>query len=130
MTRIQYLKVIRFLIAGGASAAVDLSALYFFTSIVGWWYLLSAVLAFIIAFWVSFGLQKFWTFADHTTDRIHFQLGIYFIITSVNLGLNTLMMYLLVDGFRLHYLIAQIIASGLLACESFFIYQRFVFLTD
>jgi putative flippase GtrA len=123
----KYHKVVRYLISGGTAAATDLVLLYIFTSILHIWYLISAILAFIIAFVVSFILQKFWTFTDRSTERWRSQATIYFIITSTNLGLNTLLMYVFVDYFHIHYMISQFIVSGLIAIESYFIYQIFVF---
>ncbi len=120
-------KILRFLISGGTSAAVDLGLLYIFTDIFGIWYLTSTVFAFIIAFFVSFGLQKFWTFRDHSRDGMSAQAGVYFVIAGCNLALNTLLVYAFVDHLGFHYLLAQIVASLLIACESYFIYQRFVF---
>lgn len=123
----KYFKVARYLISGGTAAAVDLVFLYIFTSLLHIWYLLSAILAFLIAFGVSFILQKFWTFADRATDRLKSQMAIYFIVASINLGINTLLMYLFVDYAHLQYIIAQIVTGALVACESFFVYQKFVF---
>lgn len=123
-------KIFRFLVSGGISTGVDLGLLYLFTDFFGIWYLVSSVLAFILAFFVSFGLQKFWTFRDHSRDGMQAQMGVYLFISSCNLGLNTFLVYLLVDHFGFHYLVAQIVTSIFIACESFFIYQRFVFRTS
>ena len=71
--------------------------------------------------------EKFWTFRDRERAGMHSQMGIYFLISVSNLCLNTLIVYFGVDVVGLHYLVAQIIASLLIACGSFFIYQRFVF---
>ena len=120
-------KIGRFLFSGGVSAGVDLILLFIFTDIFGWWYLVSAIFAFLIAFGVSFTLQKFWTFQDHSREGVHAQAGIYFFVAVINLALNTLFVYLFVEYIHLHYLLAQIVASLLIACESFFVYQRFIF---
>lgn len=123
-------KIVRFLISGGVATGIDLVLLYVFTDIFGVWYLASSILAFVLAFFVSFGLQKFWTFRDHSREGIQAQAGIYFLIAAANLGLNTLLVYLLVDYANLHYLIAQIIVSAGIAVENFFVYQRFIFRTS
>jgi putative flippase GtrA len=122
-----YGKIFRYLVAGGISTFVDLAALYLFTSVFHIWYLISAILAFLIAFGVSFALQKFWTFADKSTENIRKQMVIYFLVAGINLGLNTVLMYLFVDLADFHYLWAQIIVTALIACESFFVYQKFIF---
>lgn len=123
----RYARVWRFIASGGTSAVVDLGLLYVFTERLGLHYLLSAALAFIAAFFVSFTLQKFWTFQDTTTDTVHIQVSLSFTIAVINLGLNTVLMYFFVDVAGLWYMTAQIIVGILLAFESFFILKFFIF---
>ncbi len=120
-------KVTKYIISGGSAAVVDLVALHIFVRYVGMWYLMAAVLAFLIAFSISFTLQKFWTFQDHSTEKVKSQASLYFFVSVINLIINTLMMYVFVDYFDIHYIVAQIIASGLLAFSSYFIYSIFIF---
>jgi len=117
------MKILRYIISGGTAAIVDLSLLYLFTDVFKIWYIISTVLAFLLAFMVSFSLQKYWTFKDHSNDNIHAQAIIYFAVTSINLGLNTLGMYFCVQYGHIHYLFAQIIVSALIAVESYFAYR-------
>lgn len=106
---------------------VDLALLYFFTDVLNIWYIISACLAFILSFFVSFFLQKFWTFRDADKEIIYKQMGVYLAVAMVNLALNGVLMYILVDGFKIWYMLAQIIASGLIAVESYWIYKLFIF---
>ena len=119
-------RLFRYLTAGGTSAVVDLGLLYIFTDIFDIHYLISAVIAFLASFAVSFALQKFWTFQDHSVEHVHRQATVYFIVAAVNLLLNTILMYVLVDIVHVWYIFSQILASGLIACESFFI-SRYIF---
>lgn len=121
------LKTIRYLISGGSAAVVNLAFLHLFVEYFGIWHILSSIFAFLIAFCVSFTLQKFWTFADKNTDKLAHQTRIYFIVSAINLGINTMLIYLFVDIVHLHYLLGQFIASGLLAISSYFIYSGFIF---
>ncbi|MDP3735697.1 MAG: GtrA family protein [bacterium] len=116
---------LRYLISGGTALAVNLGLLAFFIEIFGLWYLLAAVLAFTVALCVSFALQKFFTFADHarTTGVLTRQFSIYTTIALINVALNTILMYLLVERLVLHYLVSQVVASGTIALYSFFIYR-------
>jgi glycosyltransferase involved in cell wall biosynthesis/putative flippase GtrA len=120
-------KIVRYLFSGGIAAITNLLLLYLFTSVAHIWYLLSSILSFIFAFMVSFTLQKFFTFQDHATKGIHGQALIYLVVTGSNLGVNTLLIYLFVEYAGLHYLLAQIVTSILVAIESFIIYNMFVF---
>ena len=117
----KYQRLLRYLLAGGTAAAVDFWFLYFFTDVLRVHYLSSSIFAFLIAFVVSFTLQKFWTFQDTSIADMQQQITFYFIVATINLGVNTVLMYVFVDWFRLWYVLAQVIASGIIACESFFI---------
>jgi len=116
-------KIVRYVISGGTAAFVDLSLLYVFTDIFGIWYILSSIVAFLIAFIVSFTLQKFWTFKDNSRENISSQVIIYLVVTSLNLGLNTLGIYAFVHYLTFYYLAAQIIVSLFIAVESYFVYH-------
>ncbi len=119
----------RYLAAGGTAALVDFIFLYFFTDMAHLHYLWSSVLAFIAAFFVSFFLQKFWTFQDDSVEKVHSQVAVYLAVAVASLLLNTALMYLFVDVFRLWYMAAQFTASGLLACATFFVSRDFIFRT-
>jgi len=116
--------VLRYITAGGTSAFVDLLLLYLLHHYVGVHYLVSSVIAFSIAFFVSFILQKFWTFKNVSTEGIHKQSFIYLGSSLFSLGVNTLLMYVFVDKLNLGVLLAQIFAGALVACFTFFISRR------
>jgi len=119
--------IIKFLISGGTATAVDLGFLYIFTDIYKIHYLVSAVLAFVIAFCVSFYLQKFWTFRDDSREKLYAQLSQYIAVTLTNLVVNTYGMFFLVEKWGIKYLLAQIIMSGFIAIFSFIIYRFIIF---
>lgn len=54
-------KFFRYLISGGTAAAVYLALVYVLTDLAGVWYLASTTIGFVVAFLVSFSLQKLWT---------------------------------------------------------------------
>lgn len=120
-------KFLRFLVSGSIAAGTDFAFLYFFTDILHIWYLTSAVLAFLIAFWVSFTLQKLWTFKNRETRNIGSQMMKYFALGLFNLSLNTLIMYVLVDFIDIYYMLAQVFAAGIVGIQSFFISKFFIF---
>ncbi len=117
---------IRYIIAGGTSTAIDLTLLYLMNTILGWYYLLSATLAFISAFGVSFTLHKFWTFKSHE-EKTHKQAITYMGTSLFALFLNTFLMYIFVDFIHLKTIPAQFIVGIIVAFSSFFISRNFVF---
>ncbi|HRY52909.1 MAG TPA: glycosyltransferase [Candidatus Portnoybacteria bacterium] len=120
-------QVVKFLISGGTATLVGFIALYAFTEFAGIWYLFSVVLAFIFSFIVSFTLQKFWTFDDRRTEKMHHQAFFYLLTTLTNLLLNLLIVFLLVEKAGLWYMLAQFIAEAVIAVESFLVYKFAIF---
>ena len=120
-------QILKFLIAGGTSTSVDIliySLLVYFANL---WYVASSIISFIIAFWISFGLQKFWTFRDKNTEKIMKQTYLYFFVAIINLGISTLLIYLFVDYVHIHKFLSKVSANIIIAAESFFVYRHFVF---
>lgn len=115
--------VLRFLIAGSIGAGVNVLLLYIFTATFGLWYIASATFSFILAYAVSFCLQKFWTFSDTSVDRIRGQLGVYFMVAVFNLIANNFILYTLVEYMHVWYLLAQTYTSAIIAVWSFIIYR-------
>ena len=117
------MKVIRFIIAGGSSFSVNIFFLYIFTEFFGLWYIFSATLAFMLSFLVGFSLNKFWTFAESSADFIHSQIFIYLGVNLINLAINNALLYFMVESLAIWYILAQALASILIAFESFFVYK-------
>jgi putative flippase GtrA len=90
-------------------------------------YLLGAVVGFCIALFVTFTLQKYWTFKDRTVKDTHRQFILYTCIALVNLALNVLLLHvgktfleaLGLNFFHIWYLLTQVVIIGALAAASF-----------
>jgi len=120
-------RILRFLVSGGASAFVNLVVLYSLTEYVGLWYMVSGSVAFVCSFFVSFTLQKFWTFRDNSMQDASRQVFMYLGVGLTNYVINSSMLYVLVEYAHLHYILAALIAMLVIACASFFIYRHFIF---
>lgn len=121
---IVFRREIRYLCSGVSAALVNLSILYILTDLLEIWYLISSVLALTVAIFVSFLLQKFWTFNDSCCRRIKKQFFIFYGVVICNLVVNIILMKLLVERFYLHYMIAQIFSGGFIAIYTFIFYRR------
>ena len=127
MSRDLIMQIARFGVSGVTALATNIGVLYVLNSVIGLWYLAASVVGFLAGFAVSFTLQKFWTFRDHSTDKIAAQAVRYFLIVLFNLGLNTILVYLLVEHMHIRPVISQIIAAFIIAVEGFFAYRILVF---
>ena len=117
---------VRFFLAGGTAGVTDLVVLYLLNSVFGLHYLISAIVAFLIAFGVSFVLHKFWTFKSHE-ERTHKQVVTYLLASLFGLTLNTFLMYLFVDHLHVQVILSQIIVGLMVAFVSFFVSRNIVF---
>jgi glycosyltransferase involved in cell wall biosynthesis len=117
------MRIMRFVAAGTFAAALNLLILYVATAYGHIWYLYSAMISFVLSQIVSFLLNKFWTFQNHTLVGSHIQLAFHFLTAVVNLGVNTLLMYLFVEKLGVWYLLAQIFSSATISFESYFAYK-------
>lgn len=120
----------KYVVSGGSSACANLGALYLLTEYAHIHYLQSAVLAFILAFFISFLLQKFWTFQDMREEVVHWQMMWYLSLSLVNLLINTLLIYILVEYLHLWYLAAAVASGAVLAISNFFIYKHVIFAVE
>ncbi|MEK7642537.1 MAG: glycosyltransferase [Patescibacteria group bacterium] len=119
--------LLRYLVAGIIAASTNIGLLYIFTDIFKIWYLYSSLLSFVIAVVLSFILQKFWTFNDRETEKVHHQFGRFLGVAILGIGINTVCMYILVDILSIWYIFAQIITGAIIAIFNFLMYKFFIF---
>jgi len=134
MTRIKVLlmslikwQLMRYLISGGSAFITNITSLFILVHFFHMWYLLATVVSFIVSVYVSFMMQKFFTFNDYGKEKIRHQQVFYFGIQIFNLTVNTLLMYISVDLLHIHYIISQIIIASVMAISNFFVYKYLVF---
>lgn len=113
--------IARYIVAGGIGAFVNIFFLYIFTSIIGVWYVTSAVFSFIISLVVTFFLQKLWAFGDLLFTKKHVlrQSVLYTLSSVAFLTINILLLYILVNLFDVWYLLAQFFSLAVVAVGSF-----------
>lgn len=117
---------VRYLLSGMAAGAVQLGSLYLLVEFFDFWYVFGSTLSFVLTWCVSFLLQKFWTFKERGTARMPVQAIQYLVMSLGNLVLNTALIYALTEA-GLWYLASQVVAIGVLATVSFFVYKYAIF---
>lgn len=119
--------ILRYIISGGMSATVNISLFSLFFYLFKIHYILSNIIAFCVAFFVSLLLQKFWTFRDNSKEAIHIQ-GFYYLLNSLlGLSINTSILYVCVDYFKIMPILGVIIAGICTALVTFQISSRYIF---
>jgi dolichol-phosphate mannosyltransferase len=113
------LRVFRFIVSGVLAAVVNLATLYVLVEYAKVWYLDAAVLAFIAAFVTSFLFNKVWTFGNRSLASTPRQFSQHLLVALVNLGINTALVYLFVERLGVWYILAQALATFIVAFESY-----------
>lgn len=120
-------KLVKYVISGCLAAIASISTAFVLTDLLGVWYLVSTTAGFVSGVITSFLLQKFWTFEDRSIEKIKAQFFLYFLVVLAALLLNTFFVYVFVEYAKLWYILAQILAGGIVIGFNFFFYQRIVF---
>lgn len=117
---------IKYVMAGASATLVHILVVVLFFDVLNWPIFISTSLAFVLAFSVSFSLQKFWTFRN-LKKKYFFQLLAYFFLNLFNFFLNGFLMVVLVEYWNIFYILSQIIVSLIIAINSFLVYKFVIF---
>ncbi len=107
----------RYGLVGLSSAIIDFGILYLLTEALGFHYLWSATISFIVAASYNYYLNKTWTFK--AGGKLSKQVSIFLLIAGSGVLLNNLILYLLVEQAHWWYIYAKIIATGIVTIGNF-----------
>ena len=82
-------------------------------------------IAMFTSFWVSFLLNKFWSFKSQ--GQFMKQLTKFVMLFFINLGVSSLMLYLMVSVGGMNKFIAKLITIGVIVCWNFIIYKKVIY---
>jgi putative flippase GtrA len=102
---------------GLISAVIDFGILYLLTDKLGFHYLVSATISFIIAASFNYYLNKTWTFK--VGGSLIKQAGIFLLIAANGVLCNSVILYLLVEYGHWWYIYAKVIATGIVTTINF-----------
>lgn len=110
--------LMRYIVSGVAGIAANALTFYIANEILGLWYLLAIVPAFVVGLTAPFLLQKYWTFKKRDGSW-RFQVGNYLLISVINLGINAALVYLLVSVLGVWPTAGQFFSLGVIAVTGF-----------
>jgi glycosyltransferase involved in cell wall biosynthesis/putative flippase GtrA len=118
----------RYVISGLIATAINLGITALLAASTSFPDLSIVTIAFLSATFVSFLLQKTFTFHGTHTVRTHTQVLLFYMAAAVNLVVNDVVVYALVHFIGISLLVLdQAIASVLVAAYSFFLYRHGIF---
>ena len=120
-------KVLYFIIGGGTAALTNLVLFFVFINYLNIWYLFASITSFILSVFVGFYLQKYLTFENVSNEKTKKQMILFLLVSTVNLGINILLMLFFVEVLKLDKMLAKVCTLAILACWNFFVYEKIVF---
>ena len=121
-----YLQFFRYIFVGGTAFVVDFFFLYFFSDICGIYYLISAILSFIISVLVNYLMSTKWVFNQDNIENKVLEFNLFIIISTIGLGFTEVLLYFFTDILGLYYLISKII-SAIIVLFWNFMARRYLF---
>jgi len=117
----------KYLITGITAAAAEYLLVYILTELGGFWYIASNTAALTAGFWISFLLNRYWSFKSG--GRITRQLALYFMLFVFNLGFSNLVVWLLTEKAGMHYLLSKAAAMAIIVMWNFAILRKVIYKT-
>ena len=121
-----YLQFFRYIFVGGTAFVVDFFFLYFFSDICGIYYLISAILSFIISVLVNYLMSTKWVFNQDNIENKVLEFNLFIIISTIGLGFTEVLLYFFTDILGLYYLVSKII-SAIIVLFWNFLARRYLF---
>ena len=120
-------KFFRFCLVGISGMAIDYSITYLGKEKIKMNKYLANGIGFLCAATSNFLLNKFWTFDDKNPDELA-QYSKYLSFALIGLGINTFIIYILVNKKNMDFYWAKLIAIGVVVIWNFIANYNFTFI--
>lgn len=120
------LKFIRFCVVGLTGMGIDYGITYLGKEKAKWNKYIANGLGFLAAATCNFFLNKTWTFHDTNPEEL-LQYSKYLSFALIGLGINTLIIYLLINKREMNFYWAKLIAIGVVVIWNFVTNYIFTF---
>ena len=105
------IQFIRYFFVGGIAAVVNIGLLFIFTDLCNINYILSNIIAFIFGLIVNYCLSKKMVFTNDNSINKYFEFIMYAVIGVIGLGIDTFMLWIFTDKFKIYYMLSKIIST-------------------
>ncbi len=117
-TAAKYAVFIKYTMVGSLATGVDVGCLYLFVEVLRLPVLIATAGSFFCALFVSFTLNKYWTF-QNKSGNIRKQFIKFLIVSGIGLALTELSMAVLVFGLRIWYVASKLLTSCIVLTWNF-----------
>ena len=120
---------LKYIIIGFFGTGLDFLLLYYLVEYLHLYYILAAFISVAIVIWISFSLNKYWTFQNQEKKYLS-QFSKYILAHAFVYGLNLIILIILVEIFGLWYILAKAFATIISAICNFLLTKKWVFRSE
>jgi putative flippase GtrA len=125
-TKAVFFKFIKFGVVGASGMIVDFSLTYLFKEIIKIQKYVANAIGFTVAAIVNYTFNRIWTFQS-IDPHVTLQFFKFFFISTIGLGINTLILYVLVSKYNKNFYLSKLFAIGIVLVWNFTINLIFTF---
>ena len=118
-------KILKFGLVGGTAFVIDYVLLYFCTEFLHIHYLISSIISFTVSVIFNYILSIKWIFDVKKKQDVK-DFVIFIILSVIGLGINSLIMYVMVEKFGVYYMLSKIVSTAVVMVYNFITRKIFV----
>lgn len=118
-------QILKFGLVGGMAFVIDYVLLYFCTEFLHIHYLISSIISFTVSVIFNYILSIKWVFDVKKKQDVK-DFVIFIILSVIGLGINSLIMYVMVEKFGVYYMLSKIVSTAVVMVYNFITRKIFV----
>ncbi len=118
-------QILKFGLVGGTAFVIDYVLLYFCTEFLHIHYLISSIISFTVSVIFNYILSIKWIFDVKKKQDVK-GFVIFIILSVIGLGINSLIMYVMVEKFGVYYMLSKIVSTAVVMVYNFITRKIFV----
>lgn len=118
-------QILKFGLVGGTAFVIDYVLLYVCTEFLHIHYLISSIISFTVSVIFNYILSIKWVFDVKKKQDVK-DFVIFIILSIIGLGINSLIMYVMVEKFEVYYMLSKIVSTAVVMVYNFITRKIFV----
>lgn len=118
-------QILKFGVVGGLAFVIDYTLLYLLTEFLNIHYLVSSIISFSVSVIFNYILSIKWVFDVNKKQDVK-EFIIFIVLSIIGLGINSLIMYIMVDLMNVYYMASKIVATAVVMVYNFITRKIFI----
>ena len=118
-------QILKFGVVGGLAFVIDYALLYLLTEFLNIHYLVSSIISFSVSVIFNYILRIKWVFDVNKKQDVK-EFIIFIVLSIIGLGINSLIMYIMVDLMNVYYMASKIVATAVVMVYNFITRKIFI----